>query len=136
VKEIISMVDLDMLKNRAIVKVFPAKYIILKEGSTEPYSMYIVLSGKAEVWTNFNNAQRSQMATLEPGSFFGEMSLFLREPRSATVIASTDVTLLELTPENAMEVLKQNPELPYGLIALLCRRVQELNTRVSELSKK
>ena len=136
VKEVISMIDLDILKDRAIIKAFAAKHIILREGATEPYSMFIVLSGKAEVWRNFTNAQRTQLATLEPGEFFGEMSLFLKEPRSATVIAATDVTLLELTPLNAMAVIKQNPELPYGLLALLCRRIQSLNKKVNDLSKK
>ena len=131
-KEIISTIDLSVLKNRSDVKVFPTKRIIIKEGSTEPSSMYIILSGKVDVWASFNSAQRAHLATLEPGAFFGEMSLFLNEPRSATVIAASDVTLLELTPDNAMDILKKNPELPYALLGMLCKRIQQLNKRVKD----
>ena len=133
-KEIISMIDIDMLKDLSVVKSFPAKQIIIKEGATEPYSMYIVLSGQVEVWKNFNSAQRMSLETFEAGGIFGEMSLFWGEPRSATVIAVTDVTLLELSENSVEDIMKANPKLPYGLLMLLCQRIQKLNNKLQSLT--
>lgn len=54
---------------------------IMKEN--EPgSSFHILLSGEVQVYKN-----RAEIAQLDPGDFFGEMSLLTGEPRSTTVVA-------------------------------------------------
>jgi voltage-gated potassium channel len=57
---------------------------------------------------------------LGPGSFFGEMALISGEPRSATVTAATEVSLLSLYSEDFQMLSSSNPE-----IAEVIRRTAE-----------
>ncbi len=55
--------------------------------------MFVLLRGEAVV-TLANTT--GELARLETGAFFGEMSLLTGEPRTATVTATTDCELLEI----------------------------------------
>lgn len=60
-------------------------------------SMYVIGTGTAVVVLEDTGADsRREIATIEAGSYFGEMSLLTGAPRSATVIARGDTTLLEI----------------------------------------
>jgi small-conductance mechanosensitive channel len=56
-------------------------------------SMFIVCSGRAAVMLDPGNRE---VAVIEKGGYFGEMSLLTGEPRSASVIARGDTMVLEL----------------------------------------
>ncbi|NES91796.1 cyclic nucleotide-binding domain-containing protein, partial [Okeania sp. SIO2B9] len=70
---------------------FPSSYSIFTEGQ-EGRSLYIVVSGKVRV----HLADR-ELARLEQGACFGEMSLFDAEPRSASVTTLEICECLMLT---------------------------------------
>ena len=61
-------------------------------------SMYIVCTGMAVVALEDPNggAIRKEVATIKPGGYFGEMSLLTGEPRTATVTAKGDTTVVEI----------------------------------------
>jgi len=65
---------------------------IVRQGAPG-HSMFIVCSGRVEVVVEPNS---TRVATIESGGYFGEMSLLTGEPRSATVRALGDATVLEL----------------------------------------
>jgi CRP-like cAMP-binding protein len=122
---------LDKLKTMSTAKIFPKNTTIIKEGGDTPYSMFIILSGAVDVYKNHGDYDEVIIATLEPGDFFGEMSLFLLEPRSATIIAKVETIALEINPDNALKIIGNYPEIPYNMIKTLCKRVQTLNNRVA-----
>jgi CRP-like cAMP-binding protein len=72
----------------------------------------IILSGTASV-----SRQGSKFATLGPGDFFGEMSLLGKGPRSATVIAETDLLLEALNRREFATMLHKNPEIAEKILA-------------------
>jgi CRP-like cAMP-binding protein len=55
--------------------------------------MFIVGSGRAVVVIE---PDRRQVATIERGGYFGEMSMLTGEPRTATVVASGDTVVFEI----------------------------------------
>ena len=55
--------------------------------------MFVVCAGRVAVVLE---PDRRQVATIEAGGYFGEMSLLTGEPRTATVLALGDTTVLEL----------------------------------------
>jgi CRP-like cAMP-binding protein len=64
---------------------------------------FIVTSGKVAVLRNGSGS--APLAILGPGQFFGEMSLLTEQPRSATIMARTDVVLLTLDRESFGELV-------------------------------
>ncbi|HUF23811.1 MAG TPA: mechanosensitive ion channel family protein [Vicinamibacterales bacterium] len=69
-------------------------------------SMYVVCSGRMCVVVE---PERSEVATLDRGEYFGEMSLLTGDPRSATVIARGETVVLELTAEQFRRLAEEHP---------------------------
>jgi cAMP-dependent protein kinase regulator len=97
---------------------------IMREG--EPgETMYFIAAGEAGVYTSLtaigevegqdSHTEPLLLATLQSGDFFGEQALVTNEPRSATVKAHTDVTLLQFSKHDLDEVMKQYPLLESAL---------------------
>jgi small-conductance mechanosensitive channel len=82
-------------------------------------SMYILLEGlldvlvgkPAEATDAAGAGAQMRVASIEPGRFFGEMSLLTGEPRSATVRAVTDAVVYEITHEDIRPLLEARPSL-------------------------
>ena len=68
------------------------------------------------------------VAELEPGDLFGEMTCMNFYPRSATVKAVTDCTMLEML-RNILDILRKNPRFRAQLDDIYCRRALETHLR-------
>jgi CRP-like cAMP-binding protein len=67
---------------------------------------------------------------LHPGDFFGEMSLLDGEPRSATIVATTDLRLLIVDRSHFWRLLDETPDLVRRILTILSRRVRRLEQTV------
>src|SRR5215470_13639571 len=67
---------------------------------------------------------------LKLGDFFGEMSLLDGDPRSATIVASTDVRLLAVDRDHFWRLLEETPDLMQRILMILSRRVRRLEQTV------
>jgi CRP/FNR family cyclic AMP-dependent transcriptional regulator len=108
---------------RAILRVarqvhFPAGKSIVKEGDTAA-GFHLIAEGKAKVIVN--GKKRNQ---LSKGDFFGEISLLDGGPRSASVIADTDVTTLAISAWQFRPILTQNPSIMKKMLIELCARLR------------
>ena len=65
------------------------------------------------------------VATLGPGSYFGELSLLDRAPRNATVVAETEMELVVLGQRVFDELLDSVPKFDKKLLAGLARRLRQ-----------
>lgn len=83
--------ELEILLKLADTVVCPSGTSIIREGE-EGYCLYVLLEGIATV-----QAEGMELATLQAGDFFGEVSLVDEGCRSATVLADTPCNLLRLT---------------------------------------
>jgi small-conductance mechanosensitive channel len=93
---------------------------IIREGEPGD-SMYIVCSGKVSVRLG---AIRREVASIEEGGYFGEMSLLTGEPRTATVVACGETVVLQLTAEQFRTLGIESPQAveQIGLAASARRR--------------
>jgi CRP-like cAMP-binding protein len=78
-----------------------------------------------------------RMSGLEPGDFFGEMTLIEMQNRSATVVAESATVLYELTARNLYTYYKADIH-AYVLVMQninreLCRRLRRADSRIAEL---
>ncbi len=81
-------------------------------------SLYIIRSGEVEVVKQgANDAAPSVVATLGPGEHFGEVAIFQRVRRTATVRAKTRVELLHLRREAALALSESKAEIGETLSA-------------------
>jgi len=123
------MFDLTKLQKLSTARSFEKNQLIIKEGDNSN-SMFIVLTGSARVVKNYGSYDQVAVAILNPGEFFGEMSLFLSKPRTASVIAVEDTIVLEMDQSNVYQLIEDNPEMLFSIIKTLCLRIEDLNERV------
>ncbi len=79
---------------------YPSGATVVREGDPGD-ALYIIVEGSVEVLTGGR-----VVAQMTAGDFFGEISLFDKEPRSATVVAVDDVVLLTLKSSDFETLLK------------------------------
>ena len=84
---------------------------------------HLITDGKAKVQRGGRT-----VATLGPGEFFGEMALVDDGPRSASVLADTDLTTLVISKWEFRPLVKSHPELAWKLIEHLVVRLREEQT--------
>ncbi len=81
---------------------------------------HLILDGTAKVVRGGR-----KVADLGPGEFFGEMTLIDGAPRSASVIATSDLATMVLPSWEFRPLVKAHPEMAWKLITYLNRRVRE-----------
>lgn len=67
------------------------------------------------------------VATRGPGTFFGETALLLDQPRNATVVALTDMTIEVIDRRDFKRLLDENPDLHAPLLEATAQRLAELD---------
>jgi CRP-like cAMP-binding protein len=97
---------------------------VLVEEGKPGHEFFLILDGKATVLRG-----KKKVATLGPGQYFGEMALLDRGPRSATVVAETDMDLLVLGQREFSGVVDEVPALAHKLLATMAQRLRESDSR-------
>ncbi|HYG22448.1 MAG TPA: mechanosensitive ion channel family protein [Verrucomicrobiae bacterium] len=115
--------ELDALLPRGRIVHFGQGEKLIEQGD-EGQSMFILVEGQANVMVERNEFQ-TQVASLSSGDCFGEMSLLTGERRSATVVATKDCEVVEISKAVVAKSLKSNPELLHKLSELLAQRQME-----------
>jgi CRP-like cAMP-binding protein len=88
--------------------------------------MYVIQSGRVEVLQSSGDT-RQHLAYLEVGDFFGEMALFEREKRSATVEARGTARVLRVDKKTLLRRLHEDPLLAVNLLKTMSHRIRDLN---------
>jgi CRP-like cAMP-binding protein len=85
-------------------------------------ALYVIDSGRVVITAPDEAGNHLTLDTLGPGSVFGEISLFDGGPRSATVRALTDVTLLELSRDEFHDFIRQHPDVGIEVLHIMGAR--------------
>lgn len=102
--------------------------ILIAEGETTG-RLYILAQGSVEVLRG-----DTQVAIVgEPGAVFGEMSVLLKRPHTATVRAATQVKAFVF--EDAEGFLKSHPEIAFFLSRLLAERLAAATTYLVDIKR-
>jgi signal transduction histidine kinase len=101
--------------------------------------LYVILNGMVEINKELADSKENKVAelkTLEPGEFFGDMSLLDDMPRSANAVTKTPVELLVIPKEKFFSLATTYPEIMLNLIRTMSSRVRDTNQRFIELMDK
>jgi CRP-like cAMP-binding protein len=101
----------------------PAGASLCREGE-DADAFYVILSGEATVSKQVHG-KPTHIATLGPGSWFGELALLDPSPRSASVSADDPMVIAVLGKRAFRAVLRDVPALSDRLLATLARRVRD-----------
>ncbi|MGZ5435569.1 MAG: Crp/Fnr family transcriptional regulator, partial [Pyrinomonadaceae bacterium] len=93
----------------------------------EAHWLYLIKKGDAEVRVSVDGNLSEQVATLHAGDFFGEMGMMTGEPRSATVIALSDVECYRVDKDAFHDIMHSRPEMAEDISHVLARRRVELD---------
>jgi len=113
----------------ALGKIYSDGEAIVRQGAVGD-CMYVVQSGRVEV-IQATNLGEQHLAFLETGDFFGEMSVFEKETRSATVRASGEARVLKVDKKTLLRRIKEDPLLAVNLLQTMSRRIRDLNAEVA-----
>jgi small-conductance mechanosensitive channel/CRP-like cAMP-binding protein len=112
--------DLDALVPHVRLCVYGRGETVVRQGE-EGSSLFIVLQGGLEV-----RIDGKKVGELSWGEFFGEMSLLTGERRRATVVATEEVRLIEVSKEELSPVISSHPSILTGLSECLERRLEQI----------
>jgi CRP-like cAMP-binding protein len=105
--------------------------VITKQGA-EAHWLYLVDDGNVSVRVTDQGLEK-EVAAMKGPAFFGEMSLMTGAPRSATVVAMSDVECFRLDKETFKKVITQRPQIAEGVAKVLAARKIELDHVRSDL---
>jgi small-conductance mechanosensitive channel len=115
-----------MSKKRLIIVGVP----LLRQGDSGD-SLFILRDGLLEVRVSKDGQPETAVACIHPGNFFGERSLLLGEPRSASIVPVVDSMVSEISREAMAQLMRDRPELAVYLGEMLSERQTKNATKLS-----
>lgn len=100
-------------------------------------TLYIVHTGTCAITVNLADGQELDIAQFENGDFFGEMSIFENEPRSAGCYARTEAMLYALTERDFHSLMDEHPQLAqkvmFRMLTATAQRLANTNVFLSDM---
>jgi len=111
-------------------KVYKDGEIIVRQGDVGD-CMYVIQEGQVEVIAE-ENGEEIHLAVRGEGEFFGEMAIFDRDVRSATVRALGQVRALTVDKKNFLRRVHEDPALAFRIVETMSRRLRELQAELTQ----
>jgi CRP/FNR family cyclic AMP-dependent transcriptional regulator len=119
------------MKGGVLGKVYNDGDVIVRQGEAGD-CMYEILEGTVEVLRE-KNGREVCLAVLSKGDFFGEMAIFEREVRSATVRAMGEVRAMTIDKKTLMRRISQDPSLAFRIVEKMANRIREMDVELERL---
>lgn len=117
--------ELDMLLALTTTKKLKKRAYLFRKGDPGN-ALFAVLEGRLKATGEGRDGKEMVFSVMDPGEVIGEIALLDQEPRSATVQAVEDVTLLTLHRRDLLPFLERNPKAAIKLAAVLAKRIRNL----------
>lgn len=108
------------LAERATSVDFPAGHVIARQGEIGT-GFFVIVDGRVRIVRD-----GIVVARLEPGEFFGELSVLDRMPRNATVAAEVPTSCLALASWDFEKILLEQPALTLAILRGVAARLREV----------
>ncbi len=100
--------------------------VIVRQGDTGD-SLYILVSGLVKVTKREKDGTSHELARLQTGDYFGEMSLLAGQPRSADITAITETSTLKLSKPDLDGMLQDYPTIAVHFSRVLSKRLRDIS---------
>ena len=107
--------------------------IIARQGEVGD-CMFVIQEGRVDVVVEEDGVE-TLLRTAEIGEFIGEMAIFDREVRSATLRAAGEARLLTIDKKNFLKRINKDPSLAFRLVQSMSSRVRDLSAEITRLKR-
>jgi len=118
----------------ALGKAYASGELVVRQGD-EGNCMYVVQAGTLEVLREEHDGN-VRVAVMKAGDIFGEMSIFERELRSATVRALGEARVLSVDKKTFLRRIQEDPPLAFNLVKIMSHRIRRLTEDLAALKAK
>ena len=95
-------------------------------------ALYVVEEGSVRIWVTDEDVKQVTLAELNPGQFFGELSVLDRGQRSSSASAIVDTHLHRLSSDNFQKFLMAHPDCAIDVICEIGARLRQTNLLVAQ----
>jgi small-conductance mechanosensitive channel len=124
--------DLKKIADEATIQDYGIGETIVRQGEAGS-SLYIILSGACDILLETDGRMTKNVASINKGDFFGEMSLLTGETRSATVKALENATVIRVDKTLFSEIIASNPNIPEQIGSIMAQRQQDLTAEANKI---
>lgn len=114
----------EFIARRLKTETFAAGETIVRQGDTGN-SLYIIISGLVKVTRREKDGTSLELARLQGGDYFGEMSLLAGQPRSADITTLIDTATLVLFKQDMDDILQEYPSIAVHFSKVLSKRLRD-----------
>ena len=107
--------------------------VIFREGD-KGEGMYVVQAGKVKI-TKQTPSGEVTLSVIGSGDIFGEMALFDKLPRSATVTALGEARVLSVDKKKLFTLISRDPTTTFKIIETMSSRIRKLSEEISRYRK-
>ena len=115
------MLSTRLFEHASDAKPVAAGTTIFNAGDERDY-MYAVLDGQVDIVVNGRVVE-----TVESGGIFGEMALISKDQRTATAVARTDATVVEVDERRFLFLIQQTPNFALHVMRVLSERLRRMD---------
>ena len=120
------------METGALGKTYRDGEVIVRQGEAGD-CMFVVQGGDVEVLRENEKQKEVRLAVLHEKDFFGEMALFDREVRSATVRALGEARVLTVDRKSFLRRVHEDPSLAFRIVEQMSHRIRELDAEMIRL---
>ena len=113
-------------------KIYQDTEVIIKQGD-QGDCMFVIQEGLVEVVKEMDGRE-VVLALRGTGEFFGEMEIFEREVRSATVRALGEARVLTIDKKNLLRRIPEDPSMAFHLVQSMSARIRELSDELARIN--
>jgi MFS family permease len=124
-----SRLSVERLARSATEMTVPTGQLLIREGD-EADALWVLIAGEVAVSARGEAARIRQLRTMGPGTYFGEIGLLRRLPRTATVRALEPCTLLRIEGSDFLDAL-QGAGISPSLMSQSSARLARTHPRLS-----
>lgn len=125
---------IDQLAARWRLAEYPQGMLVLGEGDGDA-DLFFLLRGAVRAAVFTLNGKEVAFRNIGPGDCFGELAAIDKGPRTASIVAHTDVIVARLASRDFDSMISGDSEFAVEMLALLAGKLRELSSRVVEYAE-
>ena len=119
------------MSTSSLGKIYENGEVIVRQGEVGD-CMFVIQEGQAQVLME-KEGQEKLLRVAGEGELIGEMAIFEKEVRSATVRALGRARVLTIDKKNFLRRISEDPSIAFHIVETMSRRVRELSDKVARL---